>query len=67
MVQHFDGTSWKIVATPAPNLAQQLNSMFALPGTTDVWVVGASSIPGIDFETGFLQLPKTLVLFSPIG
>ena len=67
MVQHFDGSSWKIVPTPAPNLAQQLNSTFALPGTTDVWVVGASSIPGIDFETGFLQLPKTLVLFSPIG
>lgn len=67
MVQHFDGVSWKIVPSPAPDLAQQLHGIFALPGTTNVWVVGASSTFGIDPEDGFLQVPQTLVLFSPIG
>src|SRR3954454_18833012 len=67
MVAHFDGTSWKIVPSPAPALAQQLHGIFALPRTTDVWSVGASSTFGIDFEDGFLQVPQTLVLFSPIG
>ena len=67
MVAHFDGASWKIVPSPAPALAQQLHGIFALPGTTDVWSVGASSTFGIDFENGFLQVPHTLVLFSPIG
>jgi len=67
MVQHFDGNSWTIISSPAPALAQQLHGTFALPGSTNVWVVGGSSTFGIDPEDGFLQVPKTLVLFSPIG
>jgi hypothetical protein len=67
MVQHFDGASWKIIPSPAPALAQQLHGAFALPGSSNVWTVGASSTFGIDFEDGFLQVPKSLVLFSPIG
>ena len=64
LVEHFDGKKWEIVSSPTKGMAQQLNGAFALPGVADVWAVGAYSDPGIDFETGFLQLPKTLVLFS---
>jgi hypothetical protein len=64
LVEHFDGKQWSIIASPTKGLAQQLNGAFAVPGTSDLFAVGAYSLPGIDFETGFLQLPKTLVLFS---
>ena len=67
LVEHFDGTSWSIIPSPVRNVAQQLNGTFVLPGTGNLWVVGASSRFGIDVGTGFLQLPLTLVLFSPIG
>jgi len=67
LVAHFDGTAWRIVSSPTRDLAQQLNGAFALPGTGNVWVVGASSQNGIDIETGLLQTPITLVLFTPIG
>ena len=65
MVLHFDGNAWTIINSPVKGLAQQLNGVFALPGTTDVWVAGASSRNGTDPETGFLQIPLTLVLFAP--
>ncbi|MBZ5596898.1 MAG: hypothetical protein LAN83_01135 [Acidobacteriia bacterium] len=67
LIEHFDGNTWTIIPSPTRGLAQQLNGIFVLPGTTDVWSVGGASRFGIDFEDGFLQLPKTLVLFSPIG
>jgi hypothetical protein len=67
MVQHFDGTSWSIITSPTRSLAQQLNGTFALPGSGNVWIVGASSRFGVDPETGLLQVPQTLVAFSPIG
>ena len=67
LVEHFDGKKWSILASPTKGLAQQLNGTFALPGNSDLWAVGAYSEPGIDFETGLLQLPKTLVLFSGNG
>jgi hypothetical protein len=67
LVEHFDGKQWSIVTSPTKGMAQQLNAAFALPGTSDVWAVGAYSVPGVDFETGFLQSPKTLVLFSGNG
>ncbi|HKS76917.1 MAG TPA: hypothetical protein VJQ82_27155 [Terriglobales bacterium] len=67
LIEHFDGSSWSIIASPTRDMSQQLNGAFVLPGTTNVWSVGASSKPGLDPETGFLQLPLTLVLFSPIG
>jgi hypothetical protein len=38
-----------------------------LPGTTDVWVVGADSNFGIDPESDALEVPQTLVLFTPAG
>jgi hypothetical protein len=38
-----------------------------LPGTTDVWAVGASSNFGIDPEFDLLEVPQTLVLFTPAG
>lgn len=67
LVEHFDGASWTIVSSPTRDVAQQIFGTFALPGSGDVWVVGASSKFGIDPETGLLQVPLTLVLFSPIG
>jgi hypothetical protein len=67
LVEHFDGHAWSIIPSPTKGLAQQLNGTFALPGTADVWIVGGVARFGIDFEDGFLQLPETLVLFSPIG
>jgi hypothetical protein len=67
MVQHFDGHMWTIVPSPTKALAQQLNGAFALPGTGNVWGVGAFAQNGTDPETGFLIVPQTLVLFTPIG
>jgi len=67
LVEHFNGTSWSIILSPTQGLAQHLNGVFALPKTKRVWTVGAASEPGVDPETGLLQLPLTLVLFSPIG
>jgi hypothetical protein len=64
LIEHFDGKTWSIIASPTKGLAQQLNGTFSLPGSSDVWAVGAYSIPGVDPETGFLQVPKNLVLFS---
>ena len=62
LAEHFDGKHWNIIASPTKGLAQQLNGTFAILGSSNLWAVGAYSIPGIDFESGFLQLPKTLVL-----
>lgn len=67
LVEHFDGTSWTIIPSPTKGMAQQLNGVFGLRGTTDVWSVGAWSKQGTNPEGGFLLLPKSLVLFSPIG
>ena len=67
LVEHFDGHSWSVIPTPKKGLAQQLNGGFALPGTQNVWGVGAFSTDGTDPETGLLNVPKTLVIFSPIG
>jgi hypothetical protein len=65
MILHFDGQTWSIVNSPTRGLAQQLNGAFALPNSTKVWVAGAASKQGIQVESGFLQLPLTLVLFAP--
>ena len=67
LVEHFDGTNWSILSSPTRGLAQHLNGVFALPNSSDVWTVGGSSKPGIDPETGLLQVPRTLVLFTQIG
>lgn len=67
LVEHFNGTSWTIVPSPTRGLAQHLNGVFALPNSARVWTVGASTSSGVDPESGLLQLPLTLVEFSPIG
>lgn len=67
LVEHFDGSSWTIVSSPTKGLAQQMLGVFALPGTTNIWGVGAWAPNGTDPETGLLIVPKSLVLFSPIG
>ena len=67
LVEHFDGHTWTIIPSPTKALAQQLNGAFALPDTGNVWGVGAFAQNGTDPETGFLIIPRTLVLFTPIG
>ena len=64
LIEHFDGMAWSIVTSPVRDVAQQLNGVFALPGTTDVWAAGATTVDGIDPESGFLQVPITLMLFA---
>src|SRR5205085_890863 len=67
LIEHFDGTAWSIITSPTRGLAQQLNGVFALPGTGNVWVVGGWSPFGDDPETGLLQVPRTIIMFSPLG
>jgi len=67
LVEHFDRVSWKIIPNPNAGKAQQLNAVVGLAGTTNVWIGGAASSIGDDSETGFLIVPKTFLLFSPIG
>ena len=67
LVEHFDGRRWSIIASPTRDLAQHLNGVFSLPNSTNVWTVGASAPSGVQVETGLLQAPLTLVLFTPIG
>ena len=65
LVEHFDGHSWSIITSPTKGVAQQLHGIFALPNATSVWSVGAFTFEQTDPETGFLIVPKTLVLSSP--
>ena len=67
LIERFDGSRWTIIPSPTKSLAQHLNGAGALPGTRNVWVGGAFSPNGIDPEFGDLMLPRTLVLFTPIG
>jgi hypothetical protein len=67
LIEHLDGSAWTIVPAPLKGLAQHLNGVFTLPGTTDVWTVGAYSNFGIDPEFDLLEVPQTLVLFTPAG
>jgi len=67
LILHFDGSRWTIVKSPGKGVAQQLNGVFALRGTTNVWSAGAASQNGVDPETGFLQVPLTLTLFASGG
>ncbi len=61
---HYDGRSWTVVPSPTPARAQQLFGAASLPSANQLWSVGGFSIPGINFEFGFLQLPKTLALHT---
>lgn len=67
LMEHFDGSKWTIAASPAKSLAQHLNGISVIPGTRKVWVGGALSPNGTNFEFGVLDVPRTLVLFTPIG
>ena len=64
LVEHWDGQAWSIVTSSTKGAAQQLQGVFAAPDMSGVWSVGAFSNNQTDPETGFLIVPKTLVLFS---
>jgi hypothetical protein len=59
LIEHWDGTSWSVVASPTPG-AGRLNGVAGLGGG-GLWAVGASSANGTDYY-GNLILPQTLVL-----
>lgn len=65
LVERFDGNSWSIIISPTQGVAQQLNGAFASHNSSELWAVGAFSANQTDPETGFLIVPKTLVLYSP--
>jgi len=67
LIMHFDGTRWTFVKAPGKGVAQQLNAVFSLPGTSDVWISGAASKTGTDGETGLLFVPITLTMFTSGG
>lgn len=67
LIESFDGSRWTVIPSPTKSLAQHLNGASVVPGTRSVWVGGAFSPNGIDPEFGDLMLPRTLVLFTPIG
>ncbi|HZT31921.1 MAG TPA: hypothetical protein VFA33_18675 [Bryobacteraceae bacterium] len=67
LIERFDGSAWRIIASPTAGAAQHLNGVFALAGTRNAWVAGAFSIHGTDPEFGDLIIPRTLILFTPIG
>ena len=58
LVEHFDGQNWSIIASPTKGIAQQLQGIFALPDTSNLWTVGAFSFEQTDPETGFLIVPR---------
>jgi hypothetical protein len=67
LVEHFDGAVWHIIPSPKNGVAQHLNGAAAVPGTSNLWLVGAFSTNGDDPETGLLIVPQTYVLFTPIA
>lgn len=64
MLQHFDGSQWSVIPAPTKGAAQQLNGIFAFPGTHKLAAVGAFSTIGEDTEDGFLILPQTFLITS---
>jgi hypothetical protein len=44
---HWNGTTWKSVATPHPNPYDALNGVTSTPGTSDLWAVGTTTVRSI--------------------
>jgi hypothetical protein len=43
LVEHWDGKSWRVVPSPnVPNQHNQLNAVTAVPGSNELWAVGAA-------------------------
>jgi hypothetical protein len=60
----FDGSTWSAVSTPRPGMSSNLNGADAITGTRNLWFAGAWSVNESSAETGLLQVPQTLALFS---
>lgn len=59
LVEHWNGTAWRIVASPSPgDLNNSLNGIAAV-SSTDIWAVGSYDQAG---KNGALGSGKTLVL-----
>ena len=41
MIQHWNGKQWTIVKSPSPGGDDQLNDIKQIPGSTNIWSVGA--------------------------
>jgi hypothetical protein len=61
MVQHWDGTSWTVQASPSPGASADLDGVAAL-ASGGVWTAGEYSDYGYDIYERAYILPKTLVL-----
>ncbi len=60
----FDGSTWSIISTPRPGMSSNLNGADAIAGTSNLWFAGAWSVNESSAETGLLQVPQTVALFS---
>src|SRR6266699_3438247 len=49
LIEHWDGTSWSIVASPNPNTINVLNGITAI-SSNDIWAVGYTN-PGSNTQT----------------
>ena len=58
LIEHWDGTSWTIVPSPAPGVSRQLSGVVAL-SANDVWAVGAYQF---GYSHAHLVGSRTLVL-----
>jgi len=64
LIEHFDGSAWSIIPSPANGVAQHLNGLFTHFRTRNVWVVGAFSTTGDDPETDLLQVANAGVIYA---
>src|SRR5262249_59326794 len=47
LIEHWDGTSWSIVASPSPGTQANVLNDVAVSPTGDVWAVGYRSSAGV--------------------
>jgi hypothetical protein len=58
---HWDGSTWKVVASATPGASGELNAVTALP-TGQLWAAGLYSNYEINIYDGSYTAPRTLVL-----
>ena len=47
LIEQWNGTTWEIVASPAPGEVSLLNAVARVPGTAQTWAVGESFTDGL--------------------
>jgi hypothetical protein len=59
LAERWNGTSWRLATTPTPGAAAILAGVDTAGGIA--WAVGRSSEPGVSYDSGYWQIPDTLV------